>query len=87
MPLSLANEVAFPGRTSTMKESLLASEHSPRSEYEVKQVPESSGEGKRAEKERLAGISNPLSETLPYPDDDEVVVNPSAKTEHTTNIM
>lgn len=70
-----------------MKENLLASEHPPRSEYEVKQVPESSGEGKRAEKERLAGISNPLSEKLPYTDEEEVVANLSAETEYTTNIM
>lgn len=73
--VSIGHEVAFPSQ-GTMKESLLSTEVSPRSEYEVKQAPASmfSGEEKMAEKEKLA-----LSQTLPSADGDEVFANPSTE--------
>ena len=57
-----------------MKESLLSTEFSPRSEYEVKQAPVGIGEDKVGEKEKLA-----LSQKLPNTDDGEVFANPSAE--------
>ena len=59
-----------------MKESLLSTEFSPRSEYEVKQAPAAVGigEDKVGEKEKLA-----LSQKLPNTDDGEVFANPSAE--------